>query len=176
MASSNLKLAAFSSLLAAAILNGCESTHQERIQKAVKNHLDEQAGDTAAYTPKTFGAIDSIHLNANATDRFQQLADTFRLSAEIYALRSKAEMALTKAKKDSFQQELARKQENMKKRKNLIEEFKQDYEPRLLGYWQPHTFKLGDSVHRKQFRVDTGYNVVGTKPFPKKPDSANMES
>ncbi len=176
MASSNLKLAAVSSLLAVTLFSSCQPTHQERIQKAVKNHLAEQYNDSAAYTPETFGPIDSIHLNANATDRYQQLADTFKLSAEIYALKSKAEMALTQAKKDSFQQELARKQENMEKRKNLIEEFKEDYEPRLLGYWQPHTFKLGDSLHKKQFRVDTGYQVVGTKPFPRKTDSTNVES
>lgn len=161
-----LALAPFSyAILIAGLLFSCQPTHKEKVQKAVKNHLKNQASDSVSYNPKEFGPMDSIYLGLEATTRYQQLTDTFKLSAQVYAIRSKVKMALTQDKKDSLKEELARKRENLEKRKGLIEKYKAGYEPKLVGFWQPHAYKMGDSAYHKQFKVDTTYNVVETKPY-----------
>lgn len=151
-------------------ISGCQPTHNERVQKAVQEHLKTETPDSFPYNPESFGTLDSIYLPAKATDQYQQLSDTFKLSAEIYALRSKVKMAVTDAKRDSLKKELTLKQESLEKRKKLIADYLKDYEPRLVGYWQPHTYQVNDSTYQKAFRVDTGYQVVNSKPYTR-PDS-----
>lgn len=143
----------------------CQPTHKERIKNAVKDYLKKQTPDTVDYTPKRFGEIDTIHLGYEATNEYQRLSDTFKLSARIYALRSKINIAISKDKKDSLRQELKLRKQNLKKRKKLMDEFKSSYNPRLVGFWQPHTYRKGDSSLQKLFRVDTTYQVVGSKPY-----------
>lgn len=149
----------------AGLLVSCQPTHKEKVQKTVKDHLKNQTPDSLSYKPKEFGPMDSIYLGVEATSRYQQLTDTFKLSAQVYAIRSKVKMALTQEKKDSLKKELKRKRENLEKRKNLIEKYKAGYEPRLVGYWQPHSYEVGDSSFQKEFRVDTTYKVVETKSY-----------
>jgi hypothetical protein len=143
----------------------CQPTHEEQIKNAVKDHIKEKTADTVAYKPKRFGAIDSIKLGIKSTNRYQKLSDTFKLSARIYAFRSKISIAISKDKKDSLRQELKLLRENLEKRKKLMDDFKSSYEPRLVGFWQPHTYRKGDSSLKKLFRVDTTYQVVDSKPY-----------
>lgn len=143
----------------------CQPTHEEQIKNAVKDHIKEKTADTVAYKPKRFGAIDSIKLGIKSTNRYQKLSDTFKLSARIYALKSKISIAISEGKKDSLKKELKRRKANLKKRKKLMEDFQSSYEPRLVGFWQPHSYQLGDSSFQKLFRVDTTYDVVDSKPY-----------
>ncbi len=146
-------------------LASCQPTHEERLKNSVKEYLEKQTPDTADYNPKGFGEIDTIHQGFKATNEYQRLADTFKLSARIYALRSKINIAISEDKKDSLRKELNLRKQNLKKRKKLMDEFKSSYDPRIVGFWQPHTYQKGDSSLQKLFRVDTNYQVVNSKPY-----------
>ena len=150
--------------LAVGVLAGCEPTHKERIKEAVKSYIQKQKPDTVSYQSENFGSLDTIYQDIKTTNRYQKIADTFKLSAQIYALKSKINIAITEEKKDSLRHELSRKKENLERRKKLLAEYYDSYEPRLVGYWQPHTYQLGDSTHAKLFKVDTTYKVVNSKP------------
>jgi hypothetical protein len=162
--SNSLRLYIAGIVLAGSMVS-CQPTHEERIKNTVKDYLKKQTPDTVDYVPKDFGEIDTVHLGFKATNEYQRLADTFKLSAQIYALRSKINIAISKDKKDSFRQELELLKENLRKRKKLMDEFKSSYDPRIVGFRQPHTYGQGDSSLQKLFRVDTAYKVVNSKPY-----------
>ncbi len=149
--------------LAIFTLVGCQPGHKDKVKSAVKDHLKEKAGKDSDYKPKSFGTIDSVYLPLKSTNKFQELTDTFKLSAEIFGLKTKLNTALP-SNKDSFKKVLKHKQQNMKKRRSMIENFKTNYEPRLVGYKIPHDYQMADSQQKKIFRVDTAYNVVNSKP------------
>ena len=146
-------------LIIITFIAGCQPSHKEKVKTTVKEHLKNEAGENAKYNPNNFGKVDSVFLSVEETDKHKQLSDTMTLLGKIDGMDLRVKGALNPEERDSLQQELNKLRENLRKRRKLIDEYVTNYEPRLVGYSIPHSYKLNDSSYDQTFIVDTTYTV-----------------
>lgn len=150
--------------LASFLLSSCQPTHKEKVKNAVKNHLSEKAGKDQTYKSKSFGSLDSAYMDLKATDKYNMLSDTIKLSAKVDAMEMEIDI---RKDADSLEEEYQKIRKNLKQRREMLNEYVKEYEPRLKGYLIPHTYQWGDGQKTKQFEVDTAYKVVEAKAMDK---------
>lgn len=155
-----------SSLIAIFALIGCQKSEEDKVKQAVKKHIKANKAKDVQYEPVNFGELDSTFLTLEETDRYKTLTDTSRLAGKIAGMKIRVKTASGEEKAED-QEELEKLKESIQKKREELQKFVNNYDPRLKGFYVPHTYKLGDKEVKHTFEVDTSYNVVDTvQPKP----------